>query len=313
MHKRLISRFLSLFALAVSLVLVSGAAAQAAYYNEYSDVGSTPDTAGTTATQGFAAGSTYLYSVKIRGAEDRAVIYRVNKDTGAREVMRNGTDQASYNTWLGHANDMQIVDIDGAHHLFVVTMTDTGAQLVKLRYEGATYYKVGSYSITLNGAKKAVSGISRAAQSSTSLTFFFKSGLQVYTGSLGLRANTGTIALTPAFKVKTEGALVDGAPVADISTFLTQGFFYDQAKKMLYFPLTKENRSIVLVYRNVTPASTGSLTSAADLSFRITSQKYSLFEIEGVGLSGGRLYFNTNRSNSSGGFDGVHAFKGYLA
>lgn len=61
---------------------------------------------------------------------------------------------------------------------------------------------------------------------------------------------------------------------------------------MLYYPLTKDNRSIVLVYRNVTPSSTGTITSATDLSFRITSDKYSKFEIEGVGISGGKLYFN---------------------
>jgi hypothetical protein len=38
-----------------------------------------------------------------------------------------------------------------------------------------------------------------------------------------------------------------------------------------------------------------------------------LFEIEGVGVSDGKLYFSTNRSNPSGAHDGVHVFNGYVA
>lgn len=312
---RIGSRLVALVAIALGLVVATGPAANAAYYNEYSDVASTPDTSGATGAQGFAAGSTYLYSIKTRTSnnDDISVIYRVNKSTGAREVMKNGTSNASYNTWLSHANDMTIVDIDGQHHFFVVTMNSSGAQLVKLRYDGATYYKVGSYSVHLGGSVKAVSGIDRASISSSAITFLFKSGRQIYRGSLSLRANSGTVDLTEAFDLKVAGALVNGSTVSDLESFSNQGFFYDESNKVLYYPLTKDNRSIVLVYRNVTPSSTGTITSATDLSFRITSAKYSKFEIEGVGISGGKLYFNTNRANSSGAYDGVHVFNGYVA
>ncbi|NHA00358.1 hypothetical protein G5V59_10255 [Nocardioides sp. W3-2-3] len=145
--------------------------------------------------------------------------------------------------------------------------------------------------------------------SSTTIRFFFKSSRQVYNGTLPLRANTGTIALTKAFVIDVASARVNGATVSDIGTFLHQGFFYDAAKQTLYVPLTKANRSIVLVYRAITPARTATATADQNLSFRITSSTYSKFEIEGVGLSGGRLYFNTNRANSSGAHDGVHVFK----
>src|SRR6185503_10442443 len=118
------------------------------YYNTYSDIADTPNVNGCTGAQGFAAGSTYLYSIKNRtGSDDLAVIYRVNKTTGDRVLMTNGTDGGATNPWLGHGNDMTIVDIDGAHHLFVVTMNATGAQLVRLRYEGSTYYFAGSYQV----------------------------------------------------------------------------------------------------------------------------------------------------------------------
>lgn len=309
---RILSRVIALVALVAGLAVLPGSPAHAAYYNTYDDIAATPDTSGTTGAQAFAAGSTYLYSVKNRTSDDgRAAIYRVDKATGARVVMRNGTDGLAYNTWLGHANDMTIVDIDGEHHFFVVTMEKTGAQLVKLRYDGTTYYKVGSYKITLDGAVAAPSGVTRVAVSSTTIRFFFKSSRQVYNGTLPLRANTGTIAITKAFVLDVAGALVNGATVSDLDTFSHQGVFYDAANQTLYVPLTKDNRSIVLVYRSVTPARTATATSDENLSFRITSSAYSKFEIEGVGLSGGRLYFNTNRANSTGAHDGVHVFKSY--
>jgi len=298
----------------LSSLVLFGQAAQAAYYNTYTDIASTPNTSCCTGAQGFAAGATYLYSIKNRtNYDDLSVIYRVNKNNGARVLMTNGTNNTSTNPWLGHGNDMTIVDIDGQHHMFIVTMKETGAQVVRLRYDGTTYYHAGSYQVRLNGAVATPSGINRVSVSSTAITFMFKSGRTIYNGSLPLRASSGTINLTKAFTLQVDGALVNGAVVSDLGTFVNQGFFYDTAKKVLYYPLTKDNRSIVLVYRNVSSATTGTAPAAADLSFRITSSKYSKFEIEGVGVSDGKLYFNTNRANSSGSFDAVHSFNGYVA
>jgi hypothetical protein len=140
----------------------------------------------------------------------------------------------------------------------------------------------------------------------------FKSGRTVYNGSLPLRASSGTIELTKAFDLQVEGALVNGATVSDLTTFANQGFFYDETRQVLYYPLTKDNRSIVLVYRNVTPATTGTASAATDLSFRITSSAYTSFEIEGIGLSDGKLYFNTNRANANGANDCVQRIRRHL-
>jgi hypothetical protein len=208
---------------------------------------------------------------------------------------------------------MTIVDIDGAHHLFVVTMKDEGAQLVRLLYQDSTYYFAGSYSVHLNGDTFAPSGISKVSVSSTTINFMFKSGQTVYNGSIPLRADAGTINLTKAFTLQVDGAPVDGATVPDLGSFTPQGFHYDAGNKVLYNPLTKGNRSIVLVYRGVSPSTTGTAHSATDLSFRITSSMYDFFEIEGVGISDGKLYFSTNRSIGDDGHDGVHAFKDYMA
>ncbi|MEE6305871.1 hypothetical protein V1634_03355 [Plantactinospora veratri] len=307
-------RLTVLVTLVLGSLVLSGSPAQAAYYNTYTTIASTPNTSCCTGAQGFAAGSTYLYSIKNRtNYDDTSVIYRIHKTTGARVLMTNGTNGGTTNPWLGHGNDMTIVDIDAQHHMFIVTMKANGPQLVRLRYDGTTYYHAGSYQLRLNGAPVAPSGINRASVTSTTIGFMFKSGRTIYNGSLPLRASSGTIELTNAFTLQVDGALVNGAVVPDLGTFTNQGFFYDAPKKVLYYPLTKENRSIVLVYRNVSPTTTGTAPAAADLSFRITSSAYTFFEIEGVGISDGKLYFNTNRANADGAADGVHVFNGYVA
>jgi hypothetical protein len=298
----------------LGLLILSGQPAQAAYYNTYTTIAGLPNTSCCTGVQGFAAGATYLYSVKNHtNYDDLSVIYRVHKTSGERVLMTNGTSGGTTNPWLGHANDMTIIDIDGAHYMFVVTMNASGAQVVRLRYDGTTYYHAGSYQVRLNGAVASPSGINRALVTSTTITFMFKSGRTIYNGSIPLRATSGTIDLTRAFDLQVEGALVNGATVSDLGTFVNQGFFYDSGRQMLYYPLTKENRSIVLVYRNVSTATTGTAPAASDLSFRITSSAYTTFEIEGVGISDGKLYFNTNRSNADGSADGIHVFTGYVA
>lgn len=209
---------------------------------------------------------------------------------------------------------MTIVDIDGKHHFFVVTMTTSGAQLVKLRYDGSTYDKVGAYSVRLKDAAKAVSGINRVSVTSTKINFTFKSGRQIYNASIPLWANSGTVNLTQAFDLKVAGALVDGKAISGPEGWNNQGFFYDTAKKVLYYPLTTSGRSVVLVYRNVAPSTKGNVASARNLSFRITSHVYpTKFEIEGIGISGGQLYFTTNGSNKNGANDGVHVFKKYVS
>lgn len=48
-----------------------------------------------------------------------------------------------------------------------------------------------------------------------------------------------------------------------------------------------------------------------DLSFRITSSAYTLFEIEAVDFDDGTLYFNTNRGKSGTQNDMIATFNDY--
>jgi hypothetical protein len=233
---------------------------------------------------------------------------------GTTTLMKNGDNGSTYATYLGHANDVVLSSTDGNYYMFIVTMKAGSTSLVKLKYVGTTYYKVGSYTIKYDGADHSMSGVKITSKDASTINFLFKSGRTFYRGSLPLDATSGTIDLSYGFYLDTEDALVNGSKVSNISSYVTQGFGY--RSDTVYFPLTYNNISIVLVYRNISTAS-GTINAASDLSFRITSSAYpTLFEIESVGIgAGSHLWFNTNRKTSSSdtAHDGVHYFNGYTA
>ncbi|WNQ08865.1 hypothetical protein MJA45_14515 [Paenibacillus aurantius] len=288
--------------------------ASAAYYNTYTTMATLGNANDCYAAQGFAVGSSYTYSVKINGDDTKAVIYRTRMSDGTTTLMTNGDNGTTYNTYLGHANDMVLSTIDGEYYMFVITMKAGSMSLVKLKYVGTTYYKVGNYTIQYNGVDKGMSGVAITSKDASNIYFLFKSGLTLYRGTLPLTANGGTINATYGFTLNTSDALVNGSTISNISSYVSQGFGY--YNNTIYVPLTYENVSIVLVYRSISTAS-GTIYSDDNLSFRITSSTYpDLFEIESVGIANGdKLWFNTNRRTAPGdtAHDGVHYFNGYSA
>lgn len=313
-------RFLSLVLCATMII---PDAASAAYYNTYTTVDTLPDAQGCTAVQGFAVGSTYVYSIKIKKDETRAVIYRTRMSDGTTTLMKNGDDGTTYATYLGHGNDIALHSNDGKYYMFVVTMKKGAMSLVKLQYVGNTYYKVGNYTIRYNGEDVSMSGVAITGKDSKNIYFLFKSSTKFYRGSLPINATSGTIHVMHAFDLNVEDALVNGKPVKDfLPSWTTQGIGLGLYKDTLYFPVTETNDpdgfnniSVVLVYRNISAAS-GTIYADDDLSFRITSSAYKkLFEIEGVGIANGdKLWFNTNRTTEQGtASDNVGYFNGYSA
>lgn len=314
MRNRSPKRF-RLFVIALLCVtLLAPLPAGAAYYNTYSTVATLGNANGCNSTQAFGVGSTYVYSVKVNGDNSKAVIYRTRMSDGSTTLMTNGDNGTTYATYLGHANDMALHSNDGNYYMFIVTMEAGSMSLVKLRYNGTTYYKVGNYTLRYGGSDVAMSGVSITGKDSSNIYFLFKSGRTFYRGTLPLTATSGTINLTYGFYVNIEDALVNGSTVPNITSFATQGIGY--YNNTLYYPLTYQNVSIVLVYRNISTAS-GTIYADNNLSFRITSSAYpDLFEIEGVGIANGdKLWFNTNRRTAPGdtSSDGVHYFNGYSA
>ena len=315
------SRTTLIAAAVCALVVAVPAAANAAYYNTYTTVATLGNAEGCNADEGFAVGTTYTYSVKIDTAEDKAIIYRTTMSDGTVTLMSNGDTGTDYATYLGHANDVALMSNGGDYYMYVVTMNAGVTSLVKLQYIGTTYYKVGSYTLTSGGTNVAMSGVKIVQKDSSYAYFLFKSGTSFYRGKLGLTATSGSIPLTHAFDVDIDTAEVDGSTVSNIDSFSTQGIgYYDNS---LYFVLTYENVSIVLVYDDILDLynSTSQLPpplidADSNLSFRITSSAYPhKFEMEGVGIASGVLWFSANRQTDSTDLshDGVFYFNDYVA
>lgn len=307
-------RFTLIFIALCTTLMIPNTASAAAYYNTYTTVATLGNANSCYSTQGFAVGSTYTYSIKVNSDDTNAVIYRTRMSDGTTTLMTNGDNGTTYATYLGHANDIALSSNDGNYYMFVVTMKAGSMSLEKLKYVGTTYYKVGNYTIKYNGVDKAMSGVKITSKDANNIYFLFKSGRSFYRGSLPLTATSGTINVTDAFYLNIEDALVNGSPVSNITSYATQGFGY--YNDTLYFPLTYENVSIVLVYPNIATAS-GTINADDNLSFRITSSAYpDLFEIEGVGIANGdKLWFNTNQRTdpSDTNHDSVSYFNGYSA
>jgi hypothetical protein len=298
----------------LSTVAMLPITASAAYYNTYSSVAPIPNANGCASTQGFDVGSLYAYSIKINGDDTKAIMYRTNMDTGATTLMTNGDNGTTYATYFGHASTLTNTEINGVTYMFIATLKGGNMNLVKLRHDGATFYKEGNFSIQYNGVDKIMSGAKITGKDANNIYFLFKKGRNYYRGSLPLTANTGTINVTDAFYINIEDALVNGSTVPDITDYTLNGFGY--YNDTIYVPMTKQNVSIVLVYHNISTAS-GTIYADNNLSFRITSSAYpALFEIEGLDVGvDNKLFFDTNRrvSSTDTNHDGVHFFKNYVA
>lgn len=315
-RKKSIRNFIALALVAISLLMVSAAAA---YYNTYSAVATIPNGNGCNRAQGFAVGSSYVYTAKCNDDESKQVIYRTKISDGTTTLMTNGDTSNTYITSLGHANDMDTCTIDGKYHLFVATMKTGSESLVKLQYSGTTYTQLGGFTLKCNGEDVAISGAKKYAKDANYIYFLFfvydgtEDGVGVYRGQIPLTANSGTINITHAFDLDIANALVNGATVSGLEDFTRQGIGYIASTDQLLVPLTKTNVSIILVYDNASTA-TGTVSANSDLSFRITSSTYpTLFEIESCDETNGKLYFNCNRKKNSSDIanDAVCYFKDF--
>jgi hypothetical protein len=313
------TRVLGSIVCAALMTPITASAGTTGYYDTYTTIASIPCVGVACTTQGFAVGSTYVYSVKNQNSTDaRASIFRTRMDDGTTVIMTNGdgaaTGGSNWVNYMGHGNDLALSTINGVTHMFSATMKTGSGGLAKLRYDSstATYYKVGTYTIKLGGADTSVHAVKILSQDASNINFIFEQEMKFYRGSIPLTANSGVIDLTLAFTIDEANAMVNGHPVPYwLPSYVHQGVGYYAGNDSIYVPLTHANISIVLVYRNVSTAS-GTITSDPNTSFKITSSAYPTdFEIEGVGVgTGGKLYFNTNRDNDK---DAVHYFDGYTA
>ncbi len=289
----------------------------ASHYTTYSTPANI-NKSGYVSCQGFAVGSTYAYSAKLNNNESRAVLFRTNMNTGDTKQLRNGDNSTEYATYLGHANDMTVCSLNGKSHLFVTTMKEAANNLVKVKIDGDKFKKAGQFTFKYSNKNIKIHSVNIISKTSSKITFLCRNGKTFYTGAINLNANSGNINLTKKFTINVADALVKGQKIPNLASFTGQGIGY--SKGNLYVPLwggnstiNKPHVSVVLLYKNVTAETTGTIKADPNTSFRVTSNVYPKFEIEGCGIGiNGTLWFNTNRLNANGAqADSVHYFKGY--
>ncbi len=298
-----------LFLMAICFACVFSTVAYAVYYNSYTKLTDIPNGHGCNRYQGFTAGATYLYSAKINDDETKQVIYRTRQDNGETVLMSNGDNGKTFTTYLGHANDMVTTNIDEENYLFVSTMKFGEESIVKLQYSGDTYYKKGGFDVQCEGESLRIGAIEILSKNDSNIEFLFfewpgdNTGVSFYRGSIGLNDSSGTLQVSHAFDINLVDAKVNGKTIPNILEYRHQGIGYKIGTDRLYVPLTYENKSVILVFDNISTAS-GTISASEELSFRITSSSFpTLFEIESVDNANGRLWFNCNRKKTAKDID----------
>ena len=283
-------------------------------YGDYTLIDTIENYGGCTGMQGMALDDTYLYNVKIASStQDNAFITRTHRTSGSTSYLTNASTGTVYFTNLYHANDMEMVTINGVQNLLVATGKAGSESLVRFTLSGTTLTQVGNYTAILDGSETSVSSAQVVRVNGTELDLIVKKNKYLYYGTLDTAATSGSFTITHAFTLDVANVTINGT-VYDMTDWLHQGFEYIDHK--IFVPITgSSDMSISSIVVYDTQGASGTIQNDPSLSFYIDSATYSeKFEIESCGIcpSDGKLYFNTNQAtSSSGNYDAVHYITGY--
>ena len=263
--------------------------------------------------QGFGVYGNYLYGIKANTSTNgNACIARVHKDTGATTYLTNAATGTKFFNYFGHANDLDIVNVNGSGNIFITTCSPGEYSLVRLSLSGTTATLVGHYNVTYNGSQVSYGGVAILHVDSQYVTLLFKTGTSFFVGKVGVNQSSGTITLSKKFNINLTDVDFGGVS-KDLSGWVSQGFEYHDNR--IFIPYTGNHQtstiatSAIMVY-NIEGAS-GVIENDPTYSFWLESSAYpGLFEIESLAICpyDGKLYFATNSrlSSSYTNYDGVH-------
>ena len=265
-------------------------------------------------TQGFAAGEKYLYSAQIGDNDARAVIYRIDPKTGAKTSMTDSTTGKTYFTNLKHANDMDILTIDGQEYLCVLTSAEIGV----LQIDGTYLRPYAAFKLMYNGSSFDPGSFAIHKVDDKNITFLFKWATTISSGTIPLRATSGNISVGIKGYTDVTKVLINGEK-RDFSKYTRQGIFCRD--DTLFIVITgnhqesTNNESVILGYDLRKCTGSNYLQPESDQIFYLISEEYpALFEVEdGAITDGGKMYFNTNSrlTSSNTKHDGVFVLNNY--
>jgi len=276
----------------------------AAYYSKTARLVDITKVPGVSTAQGFAAGTTYLYSVKTNSADTKAVILKTNISSKKTVQLIDEDTGLAYNNYLGHGNDIALFGINGSTNLYIVDRRSGSAKVTRVKMTGSTTYKrIGTYTTKFNGSNLSMSGVAGVSKSDSGVELLFMRDETFYRGFIGVNATSGNVNLTKAFTMDRKNTLVNGKKVANLDRYITQGIAYYNGKLYVtaHGATIQPNVSAILVFDSPLAANNqGKILQGSGTSFRITSSSYSVYEIEGCGISNGTMYFNCNRKDPAG-------------
>ncbi|MGX4723753.1 hypothetical protein [Bacillus licheniformis] len=326
--------FIAAVILALSSFAGTAAYAQSGYFNTYTDYVSMSKSGYFTAMQGMCVdrNNNLIYAAKLNNTNHTTQLFSVKMSGTASNrtvaLLKNSdTNTTSYD--LGHANDLAVKASAGdkSVSVYVAPMSDGtkyANKIVKLSVDTTknTYKVAKTYVLNYQGSNLSIGGITYSVGTDK---FIVRSGKRFFIGTFN--DTTGKFDYEATFKLNYSKAVVNHQTM-DVSHFIQQGISFYQGT--LYVPLTKpdsngnaSNVSIILTYplninemikeQKTNPIQDFSkeLFTRSDLSFRITSSAYTLFEIEAVDFDDGTLYFNTNRGKSGTQNDMIATFNDY--
>ncbi len=325
----------NLFLMVISFVLFIGSwrvnAQEPEYYSSYSDYCGLPDYGDFTAVQGMCIdrNNGVLYTAKInqRNLNDvrtRLTAVSLKKSgTGKTPVLQElkNSDTGLFDLDLGHANDITVIAEKGGRFASIyAAVMKTGKykkRIVKVRVDTVndTFRITGTYRIVYRGKEISASGI---AYDERMKKFIIRSGNNYFVGDFddGDAVFTCRAKFTLNYSdLQIKGEKLDLQRELKEKTYRHQGMAYYRG--CLYTVVSKfdgngkaVNVSIILPVKmdcaslireqagdrqmNKTAVSKV-LSISRDLSFRIISKKYRVFEMESLDIYKGALYFNANR------------------
>ena len=292
--------------------------AEAAHYSGYGTVAVIQNQGDCYAMQGCDSDDTYIYCTKVNTeTETSAVIARVHKDTGATTFLTNSATGTYYFSQLAHANDLEVVDINGVKTIFVATGTAGRGpySLVRLALSGTTLTEVAHYDMQYNGASQRIGGAQVVSVEGDSIHMLFLWSSSVFTATIGVDQATGKVPMELAFHMDFTDININGTQ-KDLSAYVKQGFEYYDGK--IYVPLDGEpNYDVSSVTAWDVIGASGTIKNNPNFSVWIQDTTFvDLFEIESVTIcpSDGKMYFSTNRrkTSSDGNWDGVHYLSNFI-
>lgn len=269
-----------------------------------------------TGMQGMAMDDTYIYSVKINSStEDNAFITRTHRTTGATSYLTNASTGTIYFSNLGHANDLEIVTVNGVQNLLVATGNSGSEALLRFTLSGTKLTQAGNYNVVYadNGNQTGASSAQVMRVDGTKLDLMIKKNKYLYTATLDTAKTSGTIEINDAFTLDVANVWINGKTI-DMTEWLHQGFEYHDNK--IFVPITgypDMSASSIVVYDTL--GAYGTIQNDPNLSFYVSSSTYEKFEFESCEIcpADGRLYFNTNGATaSSGNYDSIYYFTDYV-